>query len=45
MKKWSNEQRDIQSSSMHSSRTKIFVDFMKNYTKERIYVEIPDNVS
>ena len=45
MKKWSNEQRDIQSPLMHSSRTKTFVDFMKNYTNERIYVEIPDHVS
>ncbi len=43
--KWSNEQREIQSQSMHSSRTKIFVDFMKNYINERVYVEIPNNVS
>ena len=43
--KWSNEQREIQSQSMHSSRTKTFVDFMKNYTTERIYVDIPDYVS
>jgi len=43
--KWLNEQREIQSQSMHSSRTKIFVEFMKNYTSERIYVDIPDNVS
>ena len=43
--KWSNEQREIQSQSMHSSQTKIFVDFMKNYTTERVYVDIPDNVS
>ncbi|CAF3330610.1 unnamed protein product [Rotaria sp. Silwood2] len=28
---------------MHLSRTKIFVDFMKNYTNERVYIEIPDN--
>ncbi len=43
--KWSNEQREIQNQSMHSSRTKIFVDFMKNYINERVYVEIPNNVS
>ncbi|CAF4535125.1 unnamed protein product [Rotaria sp. Silwood1] len=43
MKKWSNEQREIQSPSMHSSRTKIFVNFMKNYTNERVYVDIPNN--
>ncbi|CAF0833400.1 unnamed protein product [Rotaria sordida] len=42
-KKWSNEQREIQNSSMHSSRTKIFVNFMKNYTNERVYVDIPNN--
>ena len=45
IEKWSNEQREIQSESMHSSRTKILVDFMKNYTNERVYVDIPDNVS
>ncbi|CAF2860199.1 unnamed protein product [Rotaria sp. Silwood2] len=28
---------------MHLSRTKIFVDFMKSYTNERVYIEIPDN--
>ena len=44
MKKYSNEQREIQSQSMHSSQTKIFVNFMKNYTNERVYVDIPDNV-
>ncbi|CAF1543067.1 unnamed protein product [Rotaria magnacalcarata] len=42
-KKWSNEQREIQSPSMHSSRTKTFVDFMKNYTNERVYIDIPDH--
>ena len=44
MKKYSNEQREIQSQSMHSSQTKIFVNFMKNYTNERVYVDIPNNV-
>jgi hypothetical protein len=43
--KWLSEQREIQSNSMHSSRTKTFVDFMKNYTSERVYVDIPENVS
>jgi hypothetical protein len=43
--KWSNEQREIQSHSMHSSQTKIFVDFMNNYTNERVYVDIPNHVS
>jgi hypothetical protein len=45
IEKWSNEQREIQSQTIHSSRTKILVDFMRNYTDERIYVDIPDNVS
>ena len=44
MEKWSNEQRNIQSATMHSSRTKTFVDFMKNYTTERVYVDIPSHV-
>ncbi len=44
IEKWSNEQREIQSESMHSSRTRILVDFMKNYTNERVYFDIPDNV-
>ncbi|CAF0993465.1 unnamed protein product [Adineta ricciae] len=43
IKKWSNEQREIQSQTMHSSRTKIFVDFMKNYTTERVYIDIPSH--
>ncbi|UJR35445.1 hypothetical protein I4U23_028201 [Adineta vaga] len=43
IEKWSNEQREIQNSTMHSSRTKILVDFMKNYTTERIYVDIPSH--
>ncbi|CAF4039183.1 unnamed protein product [Adineta steineri] len=43
IEKWSNEQREIQSQTMHSSRTKILVDFMKNYTNERIFVDIPNN--
>lgn len=42
--KWLNEQREIQSLAMHSSQTKIFVDFMKNYTTERVYVDIPEHV-
>ncbi|CAF3423120.1 unnamed protein product [Rotaria socialis] len=42
-RKWSNEQREIQSPSMHSSRTETFVDFMKNYTNERVYIDIPDH--
>lgn len=45
MKKWPNEQREIQSPSMHSSRTKTFVNFMKNYTNERVFIDLPDNVS
>lgn len=42
--KWSNEQREIQSPSMHSSRTKNFVHFMKTYTIERVYVDLNDHV-
>jgi hypothetical protein len=42
--KWLNEQRNIQNHLMYSSRTKIFVDFMKNYTNERVYVDIPNDV-
>jgi len=42
--KWLNEQREIQNHLMYSSRTKIFVDFMKNYTNERIYIDIPNDV-
>lgn len=42
--KYSNEQRDIQCQSMHSSQTKILVDFMKNYSTERVFVDIPDQI-
>jgi len=43
--KYSNEQRDIQCRSMHSSQTKMLVEFMKNYSTERVFVEIPEQVS